>query len=108
MRNGSKSKVDPNHHMGKHTGYELVDGVYHIAPSYTLAFAELNDRAEGVDMFMKTVTRYVAELNAEIQKENRRQWDRLCDDLGLDRNKRWEQFPDGTIREEPKTDNKMI
>jgi len=86
-----------NHFTGKHSGYELIDGVYHIAPMYTDAFEKIADRSAGVDQLVKSVARYVAEINEEIASESRNIWLRLDEDLGLDNNKCYQYKGDGTV-----------
>lgn len=92
-------KEKPNHFMGKSTGYELIDGVYYLASMYTDSFRKLADRQEGIDQLMKSVVTHVAEINKEIALERRNLWERISEDLGLDKNKSWRFHPDGTLRE---------
>ena len=96
----TKKVKKPNHLMGKHSGYEFIGGVYHIAPMYTDNFGKLADRSAGVDQLVKSVARHVAEINKEIASEQRDLWLRLTEDLGLDKNKSYYyQSYDGTIHE---------
>jgi len=85
-----KKVKEANHSMGKRSGYELVDGVYHIAPMYIDAFAKLADRNAGVDNLVKSVAKHVAELNKDIACEQRNLWLRLYEDLGLDKSKTYQ------------------
>lgn len=71
-------KENPNHHMGKETGYELIDGVYHIAPMYSEHFDTLNYREQGIKNMLNAVTEH----------------------LGLDTSKRY-VYQRGTLREIP-------
>ncbi len=97
-----KQKEDQNHHMGKSTGYELIDGVYHIAPVYSIAFDKLADRAQGIDQLVRSVTIHAAEITRDIASERREIWNRVLEDLGLDETKMW-RFSNGTIFEEKGT-----
>ena len=94
----TKKVKETNYSMGKHSGYELIDGVYHIAPMYIDAFSKLAARADGVDQLIKSVTKHIADINNEIASEYQSLWQRLCDDLGLDKNKSYCYNHDGTIR----------
>ena len=93
----TKKKESSNYHMGKHSGYELIDGVYHIAPIYTDHFARLADRQNGVDRFVKSIVRHAAEINNEIAVEQRSLWERIYEDLGLDREINYTYHNNGTI-----------
>ena len=94
----AKKVENPNHFTGKHSGYELIDGVYHIAPMYIDQFAKLSDRVNGVDQLVKSVAKHVAEINKEIASESRQLWNRIYDDFGLDINKLYSYQSDGTLR----------
>ena len=94
-----KKRKDINDFIGKHSGYRFTNGVYHIAPMYIENFERLMDRRVGVDQFLLSVTRHAAGINEEIAEEQRRIWNRIYDDLSLDRNKNWEYHQDGTIHE---------
>ena len=48
-----KEKVNPNHHMGKQTGYELVDGIYHVAPVYQQQFDAFASKQSGIEKMEK-------------------------------------------------------
>ena len=94
-----KKVKETTHFRGKHSGYELIDGVYHIAPMYTDSFAKLADRTIGVDGLVNSVVRHAAEINKEIACEQRILWERLYDDLDLDRSKRYHyKSSEGVIR----------
>lgn len=94
----TKKKEATNHFVGKHSGYELIDGVYYIAPMYTDAFAKLQERTVGMDQFVKSVTRHVVEMNKELASEQQKLWQRLQEDLGIDIQKGYCYKSDGTIR----------
>ena len=89
---------ETTHFSGKYSGYELIDGVYHIAPMYTDQFAKLSDRREGVNQLLKSVVRHVEEINREIALEQRGLWERLYDDLGFDKRKHYSYERSGTIQ----------
>jgi len=86
------------HHMGKRTGYRLIDGEYHVAPTYSTAFAETTAQKAGVEAMLAAVTKHATETLAEITKANRRIWDDLTDDIGLDRSLMWVFGSDGVVR----------
>lgn len=93
-------KQPANDFMGKHTGYQLIGGVYHIAPMYIDNFAKLSDRKIGIDSLMESVLKYAAEINRQITAERRELWQRIYEDLGLDPKKAWVFHSDGTISEQ--------
>jgi len=93
-------KEETTDFMGKYTGYKLIDGAYYLAPMYTDKFAKLSDRAIAIDWFVKGVTQHVTEINKEIASEQRMLFDKIFDDLGLARDKKYYYHSrDGTIRE---------
>ena len=97
----AKEKKDPNHYLGKRTGYSLIDGVYHIAPIYQDSFAFNADRKRGVDTMVRAVVAYAAETHKEIATSNRKLWDEICADLGLERGlTNYTYYPDGTVHAE--------
>ncbi len=91
---GKKEPENPNHHMGKRTGYHLINGEYHIAPLYVEQFDKLTNRQAGIKKMLAAVTENASEQLAQIAESYKRVWDELADDLGLDRNEVW------TIRNE--------
>ena len=84
-------KKDTNYHVGKHTGYSLIDGIYHIAPAYTIQFNELAVQRIGIDEILGSVTHEV------IADRNKKLWDRIIDDLGLEPDGLW-VYRNGTIQ----------
>ena len=95
----AKEKENPNHHMGKRTGYELIDGVYHIAPLYIQRMDEAQMRKVGVDDMLASVTKHASKDLEEIAKTYKRIWDDMADDLGLDfRDGDWQYSSNGTVR----------
>ncbi len=95
-----KTEEEKNHHMGKLTGYELKDGVYHIAPTYTNRFREITEQHEGVANMLKIVTEHASKDLERLAGLKNKIWDEVCDDLGLDRDGKWVYSQNtGTIRE---------
>ena len=92
----SKEKEDTNYHMGKHTGYSLIDGVYHIAPIYTKQLEDLAMQKIGVDEMLGSVTRHAAKTFELLLRMNRKLWEDMVDDLGLDPTIVW-KFQNGTV-----------
>jgi hypothetical protein len=84
--------------LGKQTGCDVIDGVYHIAPMYVQTFDMLRERRVGVDRLITTVTDHCVELNAAIERAQSEVWARIREDLGLDPNKTWE-YKDGVVTE---------
>ena len=93
-----KEKINPNHHMGKQTGYDLIDGVYHIAPLYQNQFVEIEHKKRGIEQMVTMVTHHASEELTELSKANQEVWKRLSEDLELDIAKSW-SYSNGTIRE---------
>ncbi len=84
-----KEKENHNHHMGKQSGYELINGEYHIAPMYVAQFDALEDRAIGIKHMLEIVATHASEDLEQIRKQQRRVWETLADDLGIDLSKGW-------------------
>ena len=90
---------DTTHFMGKKTGYELIDGAYHIAPMYSDWFDKLADQKASADDLMKSVIKHLNKINTSIASEQRQWWEMIYDDLGLDKTKVYSyQQADNTIR----------
>lgn len=94
-----KEKENPNHHMGKQTGYSLINGEYHIAPTYQERFLELANKQESVSGLMKVVTVHCTTILEGLADVRRKIWRDIVDDLGLDKNKLW-VYSEGVIRED--------
>ena len=84
-----KEKENPNHHMGKRTGYELINGEYHIARLYSRQFQELNHRVGGIETMLNIVTSHAAKDLEELSKSRRRIFEDLADDIGIDLEEGW-------------------
>ena len=95
---GKKNKENPNHFMGKQTGYELVDGKYHIAPLHSGQFDYLADKEAGIKSMLNAVADHVAKDLEEITKARREVWKRLAEDIGLDMQKNW-VYRNGVVEE---------
>ena len=95
----AKKKKDTNH-MGKHTGYELVDGVYHIAPVYISQFGDLGAQRAGIEDMLAMVTRHAAKDLEVVARAYRKLWDDVAEDLGLDiTSGEWGYYRNGTIKQ---------
>ena len=84
-----KVKEDPNHHQGKATGYELIDGVYHIAPIYIEQFNQLDDQSRAINQLLRSVNEFAMSFNQEHSRKTRELWATVYEDLGLDGKKRY-------------------
>ncbi len=84
----AKSKTEPagnpNYHMGKYTGYQLINGEYHIAPMYQGRFEALRERELGIRRMLDAVTGHAAAELAEIAKSEVNLWRDLGKEKGLD------------------------
>jgi hypothetical protein len=99
-----KEKINPNHHMGQQTGYTMIDGVYHIAPTYTEQFDKMRDKELGIQIIVNTTTSYFAGELAKVAETKRLVWKQLQEDIGLDPLVNWE-YSNGTVTkltQEPK------
>lgn len=95
----TKEKENPNHHMGKKTGYELIDGVYQIAPLYQEQFEKLLNRKMGLNGMLNMVSSHVATDLEVISKQSDSIWKELKEDIGLDDSKNW-AYRNGEVREQ--------
>ncbi|KKM72171.1 hypothetical protein LCGC14_1423220 [marine sediment metagenome] len=94
-------KEDPNHHMGKRTGYELIEGAYHIAPMYRGQFDAVLHKRRGVEDMIGSVTKFTSDTLAQLSVQKQNIWKEIIDDLGLDQNKVWlYDFRSGTVFEQ--------
>jgi len=96
------TQEESNHHTGKRTGYELIDGVYHTAPIYHNQFMEITHRRDALDEMLNMVTAHVAKDLEDIRKTSHKIWEDIADDIGLDKSKNWLYHMDGTVREKKK------
>jgi hypothetical protein len=83
--------------MGKHTGYDLINGEYHIAPLYCEQFDELMHRTLGIQHMLNMVTDHAAEDLKQISVIRGKIFKELADDIGLDLGKGW-VFSMGVIK----------
>ena len=77
-------KVDPNHRMGKRTGYTLIDGKYFLAPVLTQRIDELAAQLAGLQGFLKCVSRFCTDEFQRIEVGRVAWWKDVADDIGLD------------------------
>jgi hypothetical protein len=94
-----KEQQDPNHHMGKQTGYTLNDGIYHVAPLYSEQFEKIREQEAGISEMLNIVTKHASDDLAALAKQGKEVWGRLYEDIGLDPTKKWQWSSDGTVRE---------
>lgn len=92
-----KSEGNTNHHMGKITGYELIDGEYHIAPLYRERFAKIALKRQGLREMLNMVTKHTAVDLEILIEEAQIVWDDLADDIGINLSDGWE-YLNGKIR----------
>ena len=78
-----------NHHMGKRTGYELVDGEYHIAPLYQQQFEKLSYEVGGIKAMLDIVTSHASSDLEKIAKLRQQIFEELADDIGIDMKEGW-------------------
>ena len=84
-----KEKENPNHHRGKRTGYELINGEYHIAPLYWQQFEALNHKANGIQIMLHIVTSHASNDLEEMSKIRQGIFEDVADDLGIDLKEGW-------------------
>ena len=98
----TKKKEDTTYHMGKRTGYSLIDGRYHIAPAYTIQFEDLRKQRAGIDEMLCIVTSHAAKTLEVIAGQDKKLWDEIIDDIGLDINVEWVYYHSGVIKKREK------
>ena len=79
-----KEKINPNHHMGKRTGYELINGEYYIAHCYTDEFAELNYKEQGIASMFNGLIEHAQNDMKVIAKQRHDLFATIADDIGID------------------------
>jgi len=94
-----KKKNNTNHHMGKQSGYDLIDGVYHIAPMYCKRFDDFRLRKAGIDEMLACVTGHASEELEQLYGQRKRLWDEIAEDLDLDASVPWIYY-NGTIKKQ--------
>ncbi|MDO9580136.1 MAG: hypothetical protein Q7J06_06155 [Bacteroidales bacterium] len=92
-----KKPGDTNYHKGKETGYHLINGEYHIAPLYQGQFDFLHDKKNGIEEMLAMVSRHSAQDLEAISKATRQLWDRLAEDIGIDKAAGW-TYQNGVVR----------
>jgi hypothetical protein len=85
-----RKKEEPTtHRMGKRTWYEIRDGKYHIAPTYSQSFEEIGTAKSSVDEVVRTVNNYAAQQYTALNKREKAWWDSVLEDLGLEKGPSW-------------------
>lgn len=82
-------KKNKKHHMGKRTGYDLINEEYHIAPLYLEQFNELNQKTEGIKAMLDIVTSHASKDLEEISKIRGKIFEGIADDIGIDLKEGW-------------------
>uniref|UniRef100_A0A6H1ZSL2 Uncharacterized protein n=1 Tax=viral metagenome TaxID=1070528 RepID=A0A6H1ZSL2_9ZZZZ len=100
-----KKKEATNYYMGKQTGYELIEGVYHIAPLYQEQFRRMSLEKSGIDEMLRMVTSHAAKDLERLNKVNEQIWADLAEDIGLNNDMKWQYFPNGTVKEIVEVEN---
>jgi hypothetical protein len=85
----ANKNTDPNHRMGKTTGYDLINGEYHIAPLYQEQFNALLHEKGGIEDMLSAVTKHAQKDYEDISKREETLWERLAEDIGLDIHAGW-------------------
>jgi hypothetical protein len=84
-----KEKSNPNYHMGKQTGYELINGEYHIAPTYQERFSHLTMKQVAIQTLVNSVMDHASQDLQEIIKQQQKVWEDLAEDIGIDIKLKW-------------------
>jgi hypothetical protein len=102
---GKTKNENPNHHMGKRTGYDLINGEYHIAPSYIEQFNALYFKEAGIKAMLNAVADHVSEDLKNTAEVRQKIFNDLSEDIGIDLKQQWEYYGNGVLklREEKKT-----
>ncbi len=95
-----KEKENPYHHMGNQTGYDLINGEYHIAPLYVQQFDNLACEATGIRVMLEMVTTHAAHDLKTLSEVRMRLWKELEDDLGIDTTTGTWSYQRGVVRQE--------
>jgi len=92
----AKEKENPNHRMGKTTGYDLINGDYHIAPLYQERFAQIALKRQGIREMLDIVTEHAAKDLELLGEETQKLWQELAEDIGIKINGGW-IYTDGIV-----------
>lgn len=76
------------HYMGKRTGFELRDGKYFIDPVHRSTIDDVLLEYIALQTFIDAMNRHVHGEVLKLKRREKEFWDRLCDDLGLERTDR--------------------
>jgi hypothetical protein len=75
---------DTTHFMGKRTGYELINGEYHLAPFYCDQFARLNAEEAGIRKMLEIIIDHASADLKTIEERKKRVFEDIGEDLGID------------------------
>lgn len=81
--------LSDGHHMGKHAGYRVRDGKIYPAPCDVTAINQIREKRAGLDAYVRTLNKFIAEQYQEVEASDRRWWKNLVEDLGLGTIKSW-------------------
>ena len=90
-------KVFSNHLMGKETGYEIINGEYHIAPKYWEQFDELKHKEIGIRRMLEMVTDHASEDLKVISEQRQKVFKTISEDIGIDLSQPW-YFLNGVLK----------
>jgi hypothetical protein len=93
-----KEKANPNRHMGKYTGYELINGEYHLAPLYVEQFDKLTERKFGINNMFEIIMRYVEKDLGTLAHDEHLLWEKLGDDIGINIKEGWTYSDNGVVK----------
>jgi|GEM_PF-6683476 len=100
------AKQDKTYRVGKHTGYELRNGEYHLAPMYVEQFDRITNRRNGIQMMLEAVTEHAALDYQAVSVAQRKLWDAIGEDFGVNFGKGQWTYLDGVIRPMPEPTEK--
>lgn len=98
-----KTENNPNYHMGKQTGYYLINGEYKIAPLYQEQLEHMASKELGIKRMLDAVTTHASEDFEALVKVQKKIWGELQDDIGLDANTQW-VYKNGIVRKMEQSD----
>lgn len=101
----SKKKQD-THKVGNRTGYELIEGKYHLAPMYVEMFERMLARYEAVEAVLAAVTAHCQRDYEALAQDKKRLWATLRDDFDVDFKQGEWKYDDGNIVPVPKKEDK--
>ena len=93
-------KKKETHHMGKSTGYELINGEYHIASVYTEQFHAMSLKKKGIADVINMVTSHFAEDLEQLNEATHKLWIEIGEDLDFEPKEDW-IYSSGVIKRNP-------